>query len=180
MAQQPAPGTCVYCLAENQDRVWNHVYPESWYASSPPSESADARAPVCRPCHDAHSENEEYLLARFPYLPDEPPVEDASPQLALLVGESSLSRLAEKLVRGITFLEEGRLITEAYRMTPAFYPESVRAHILAKFDRILIPHEKPQRVRIRRAPKPGDRVEAFFDVLLWERLAAQIWVAPNR
>lgn len=51
MARPPKIGKCVHCLQEDVKRNWDHVFPESWYPDTTPSNLAKWQIPSCVPCN---------------------------------------------------------------------------------------------------------------------------------
>jgi hypothetical protein len=58
------PGRCVHCLKEVGERNSDHVFPESWYPDSTPSELEKWQIPSCIPCNSDYGKLEQDFLIK--------------------------------------------------------------------------------------------------------------------
>jgi hypothetical protein len=58
------PGRCVHCLNEVEERNSDHVFPESWYPDSTPTDLEKWQIPSCIPCNRAYGKIEQDFLIK--------------------------------------------------------------------------------------------------------------------
>lgn len=90
-----------------------------------------------------------------------------SDQVALLVSAKNLERLAEKIVKGITYLEDGRLLdsqTEIEHLVVASTGAEPIERLLASHGTV---HSREPGIDVIRAVTPEDGVSALYKVVIW-------------
>lgn len=108
------------------------------------------------------------------------PAASGEPRPALLIRADDLHRLAEKLVRGLTYIQEdGLLIGDDYEFTFIFDPNR-RAAIEDLLERFGRKQDRGPGLMVDRAAPPEDRRASVFFVAVWGAL--QVWgaVEPKR
>jgi hypothetical protein len=125
MARRPPIGKCVHCLLENQQRTWDHVFPESWYPETTPLNLDKWKIPACDPCNKEYGRLEQDLMLRIGLCVDPNTFETAgivpkvlrsmNPQFA----KDEIDRLARESQRKKML---GQLIEGADIPTASIYP----------------------------------------------------------
>ncbi len=64
----------LHCLADSVERNWDHVFPESWYPQTTPSNLEKWKIPSCIRCNSALGMMEDRLLIQLAHAldPDHP------------------------------------------------------------------------------------------------------------
>lgn len=107
------------------------------------------------------------------------PEQAVSDQVAILVSAKAIQRLAEKVVRGLIYLEDGRFVEEPFKIDQYVLDDVGSAPIreaLYKFGEIF---ERGPGIRVTRAVTPEDRVSGFYEVEIWGRFKMYVAVMDS-
>jgi hypothetical protein len=100
-------------------------------------------------------------------------------QVAITISARGLKQLTEKVVRGLTYLEEGKLIETTHEIENFVVNEAGASEFCAALDRFGTTHERPPGLRIRRAVIQEDRVSGIFEIEIWGQLKLYATVTPK-
>lgn len=101
-------------------------------------------------------------------------------QIAITVSARKLKQLAEKVVRGLTYLEEGKLIEDSHDIENFVVNEAGAKEFRAALDRFGTTRERLPGMKVRRAVLPEDRVTAIFEIEIWGQLKLYATVTPKK
>lgn len=90
-------------------------------------------------------------------------------QVAVLVPADSLEKMAEKIVRGIFFVEDSKFIEPPYAIELCFLEGEAERHWKNMLDRFSQTYERPPGIVVRRAVTPEDGISSVFEILLWQQ-----------
>jgi len=108
----------------------------------------------------------------FGPLPDMHPSE----HVAITISAAGLNKLTEKIVRGITFVLDGRFIEPPYRIQFYALHEEAAQPIVELLERFGQSIERPPGLRITRAVVPEDRTTAVFRIEMWSSLRTYAFI----
>lgn len=108
------------------------------------------------------------------------PTQSEADQVAITISAQGLKQLTEKVVRGLTYLEEGKLIEPAHEIENFVVNEARASEFCAALDRFGTTHERLPGLRIRRAVIPEDRVSGIFEIEIWRQLKLYATVTPKK
>lgn len=98
--------------------------------------------------------------------------------LAIRMPKGSINRLAEKIVRGILYLEEGVFVGEDYEISTYVLTDEAAAPIVATIQRFGTVHAKEPGIVVWRATVPEDQTSSLFAIEIWNR--AKLYSAVER
>lgn len=102
-----------------------------------------------------------------------------SEQVAIKIRANGLKMLTEKIVRGITYLEESQFIENSYKIETPVVDEFGAREFQNLLDRYGKTYERPPGLKIRRAVIPEDKLSGVFEIKIWERLNLYAIVIPK-
>ena len=108
------------------------------------------------------------------------PTQPEADQVAITISAKGLRRLTEKVIRGLTYIEEGKFIESSHEIENFVVNEAGASEFRAALDRFSTSHERPPGLRIRRAVIPEDRVSAIFEIEVWGQLKLYGTVMPRK
>jgi hypothetical protein len=108
------------------------------------------------------------------------PNEPEAGQVAIAISARGLRQLAEKIVRGLTYLEEKEFIDDTYEIENFVVNEAGASEFRAALDRFGTTHERLPGLKVRRAVVPEDRLNGIFEIEIWGRLRLYATVTPKR
>ena len=88
-------------------------------------------------------------------------------QVAMKISASSLHRLAEKIVRGIFFIEDNQYIEPPHSINFYALEDDGATEIMGMLARFGKEYEKGPGILINRAVTPEDGVSAIFSIEVW-------------
>lgn len=88
-------------------------------------------------------------------------------QVAITIPESSFRRLTEKIVRGISFIEDQRFIEPPYSIDFYALEDTDSVPIRELLDRFGTEYAKGPGILVNRAVMPDDGVTAFISIEVW-------------
>jgi hypothetical protein len=103
-----------------------------------------------------------------------------SEQVAVPVSAQGLKQLTEKVVRGLTYLEENKFIERTHEIENFVVTEEGASEFRAALDRFGTIHERLPGLRIRRAVIPEDRMSGIFEIEIWGQLKLYATVTPKK
>ena len=103
-----------------------------------------------------------------------------SDQAAITISARGLEQLTEKIVRGLTYLEEGKFIEDTHDIENFVVNETGASGFCATLDRFGTNHERLPGFKVRRAALPEDRVSAIFEIEIWEQIKLYATVTPKK
>lgn len=98
-------------------------------------------------------------------------------QLGISVHVQKLSRLCEKIVRGLTYIVNGRLVEPPYRVQVGFLKGEAISEFEAAIGRYTVEHSRGPGIMIRRAVPYDDHSMAIFGITIWGRLHFSAFIA---
>lgn len=101
-------------------------------------------------------------------------------QVAITISAHGLKQLTEKVVRGLTYLEEGKFIESTHEIENFVVNEAGASEFRAALDRFGTTHERLPGLRIRRAAIPEDRLSGIFEIEIWGQLKLYASVTPKK
>lgn len=90
-------------------------------------------------------------------------------QIAVLVPADSLNKMAEKIVRGIFFVEDGKFIEPPYAIELCFLEGEAERFWKTMLDKFGKTYERLPGIVVRRAVTPEDGISSIFEILLWQQ-----------
>lgn len=93
-----------------------------------------------------------------------------SESMAVAVSVHSLQLFVEKLVRGLTFIQDNKFIEPSYSIEHHVLSKEDAKPIQEELDRFGVTHECGPGIRVVRAVVPEDRISALFKIEIWGRL----------
>ncbi len=123
---------------------------------------------------DVDPEAQEGVLPGFG--PDPDPAKRSS--RGVQVSKESLKRLGEKIVRGLTFLLTGNLISDENVLEVLVVDEEKARPLREIVDRHGVLHGRGPGIQVWRAPAEGDPVSAVYAIEIWGRLKLYATVYP--
>lgn len=99
---------------------------------------------------------------------------------AVLVPAESFSRLTEKIVRGIFYLEERKFIEPPYHIEVFPLDPSVASPIRQMIDRFGTEYAREPGIVVRRALAPDDGVSSIFEIEFWQQFKTHAFVTRER
>ena len=227
MAQSPKPGKCVHCLRTPVDRNWDHVFPESWYPETTPTNLAKWKIPSCIRCNRELGAIESEFFVRIALCldPKSPafkglsekalramnprfatsaadkrarealarrieaellegekiPSEGIFPALgerwgrphesgiAIVISAESFRRITEKIVRGMTYLEQGKFIESLYQIQFFALDDEGAKPVKDMLDSVGTVLAREPGIVVRRAVIPEDGVSALYESYFWQQ-----------
>ena len=100
-------------------------------------------------------------------------------QSALFVPAKSLQRLVEKIVRGIVFIEDQRLIDERMEIEHHVVNEAGSKEIEDALARFGVVHSRGPGIQVARAVTPEDGVSALYKITVWGQFVMYASVMPR-
>jgi serine/threonine protein phosphatase PrpC len=100
-------------------------------------------------------------------------------QTAITVPAKSVQRLAEKIVRGISLIEDGKLIEPPYKISYFVLSDAGATPILEMLERYGSIHAREPGIVVRRAVAPEDATSSFFLIEIWSRFNIYAAVQNN-
>jgi hypothetical protein len=95
------------------------------------------------------------------------PIEE---QVAVPIKAKSIRMLAEKVVRGLIYIADGRFVEAPYEFNQFVLNEEGAAPIKTALDRFGQTYERGPGIRVRRASPVEDPKSAFYEVEIWGKL----------
>ncbi len=117
--------------------------------------------------------------AIYPGFGPHPDVTEAD-QVAITISARGLKQLTEKIVRGLTYLEEGQFIEDTHELENFVVNEAGASEFLAALDRFGTTHERLPGLKVRRAVIPEDRASGIFEIEIWGQLKLYATVTPKK
>ena len=108
------------------------------------------------------------------------PTQSEADQVAITISARGLKQLIEKVVRGFTYLEGGKLIEPTHAIENFVVNDAGASEFRAALDRFGTTYERPPGLRIRRAAIPEDRVSGIFEIEIWGQLKLYATVTPKK
>lgn len=116
------------------------------------------------------------IFPGFGPLADQPETE----QVAIPVSATAIRRLAEKVVRGLSYVADSKIIEDPYVVEVYVLNEAgaepIR-QVLAKYGKEF---ERGPGITVTRAVTPEDRISGFYEVLIWGRFKVYASVMDSR
>ena len=103
------------------------------------------------------------------------PEQSVKDQVAIPVSAKSIRRLAEKVVRGLIYLQDGRLVQDPFTIDCYVLDDGGTAPIKQALEKFGISFERGPGIRVSRAVTPEDGMSGFYEVEIWGRF--KIYVA---
>lgn len=94
---------------------------------------------------------------------DEPPV-------ALRINADHIKRFTEKIVKGITYLEDGHIIREPYRVQTFVLQDKDAAQVVLMLHKLGKIYAREPGILVHRGVAHDDRKTAIYSVTIWGRL----------
>ena len=88
-------------------------------------------------------------------------------QVAIPISADAIRRLAEKIVRGVIYLEDARYVQEPFKIDHYVLSDEGAAPVkaaLAKFGKVF---ERGPGIRVSRAVIPDDAMSGFYEIEIW-------------
>ena len=238
MAKSAGPGRCVHCLKVVKERNWDHVFPQSWYPETTPSNIAKWKVPTCLKCNSDYGKIEQDLLIKFglcldPHHPDSRdivkkalrsvrpeygqdrkdrqareqklektlrelivfrllpdhgifpnfgPLQSPCTQghIGMPLSKYQIERLAEKVVRGVTFIEDGLYIDERYNLEIFILADAGATPVIEMIEKHGVQLHRGPGLIVRRAVIPEDRRSGLYAVEIWGRAKLYAAVTQKR
>jgi len=92
------------------------------------------------------------------------------PLLAIPVPKRAIDRLVKKIVRGITYVEDGKFIEDTHVIEPQFMHEESAGFLHEQFTRFGKRFERKPGLVIERCVTPEDGVSSMYRIEIWGRL----------
>jgi len=92
------------------------------------------------------------------------PVED---QVAILIPAKSFRRIAEKIVRGVFFIQEERFIESPYEIDFFALHEDAAEPMKQVLDKFGTIYAQEPGIVVRRAVAPEDNISSLFEIEFW-------------
>jgi len=108
------------------------------------------------------------------------PTQSEADQVAITVSARGVKQLTVKVVRGLTYLEEGKFIESTHDIEDFVVNDAGASEFRATLDRFGTTHERPPGLKIRRAVIPEDRVSGIFEIEIWGQLMLYATVTPKK
>jgi hypothetical protein len=101
------------------------------------------------------------------------------PLTVIPVPKRAIDRLVEKIVRGITYLEEGAFIEETHVIEPQYMQEESARFLNEQFVKFGKRFERKPGLVIDRCATPEDSVSSIFRIEIWGRLRVYAFVSQR-
>jgi hypothetical protein len=101
-------------------------------------------------------------------------------QVAVLIPTDSVRRIAEKVVRGIFYVEDNKFIEPPYKID--FFPldPSNEKYIRQMIDRFGNTYAREPGIVVGRAVTPEDGMSSLFEIVLWRQFKMYAWVGVDK
>jgi len=100
--------------------------------------------------------------------------------MAVLISPEHINRFAEKIVRGITYLDRQEFIDEPFVIDHIVLPEEGNEHIHELLDQHGSIIEREPGIYIKKAISPDDNMSSIFYIELWGRLKLYAFVTNKK
>ncbi len=100
-------------------------------------------------------------------------------QAALLVPAKHLQKLAEKIVKGLAFIEDGQLIHSEVEIEHHVVNKKGAQPIIEVLDKFGEEYSRGLGISVIRAVTPDDRVSALYKITVWGELVMYVSVLRN-
>jgi hypothetical protein len=101
------------------------------------------------------------------------------PHLVIPVPKRAIDRLVEKIVRGITYVEDGALIEDTHVIEPRYMHEDSAGLLHEQFARFGKRFERKPGLVIERCVSPEDGVSSMYRIEIWGRLRVYAFVTQR-
>ena len=99
-------------------------------------------------------------------------------QLAITIPGEYVQRMTEKIIRGIFYLEDQKLIEPPFEIEHIAVHEDAAQPIRDAIDRFGEAYSRPPGIIIRRAVVPEDGMSSLFEITLWRQFKSYATVLP--
>ena len=86
---------------------------------------------------------------------------------AVTISRDARTKISEKIVRGLLFLEEGVLIDESYEIQTYTLTEEGAQPLIEAVNRWGVIHAQEPGIIVRRATVPEDQKSSLFEIEIW-------------
>lgn len=93
-------------------------------------------------------------------------------QTAITIPVEYFQRMTEKIVRGLFFLEDGKLIEPPFNIEHFAVHDGNAQHIRETLARFGHTHSRPPGIVVRRAVIPDDGISSIFEIVFWQQFSA--------
>ncbi len=144
-----------------------------------PSAARDERDARARAAHRQKILDQVFKGAGIPYqavyprFGPQPDIHDQEAErVAVPISATALRRLTEKIVRGITYIEDGKFIDRPYRIEQYVLSDEGARPIKEILQRFGKAYERGPGINVMRAVVPEDQMSAMYGIEIWGRLTA--------
>ena len=88
-------------------------------------------------------------------------------QRAISIPADSLTKLVEKIIKGITFLESGRYLDEEIELEHLVVDEHGASQIIELIEKYGETHSRGPGIEIKRVVTPEDGISALYKIVIW-------------
>ena len=88
---------------------------------------------------------------------------------AITIDSESQTKITEKIVRGILYLEESVFVCEDYEISTHVLHDQVAINILDRIAKHLVVHSREPGITVLRATVPEDKTSSVFAIEIWGR-----------
>lgn len=85
-------------------------------------------------------------------------------QVAIPISADAVHRLAEKIVRGLIYLKDGRFVEEPFKINQYVLADGGCGPIKQALDKFGESFERGPGIRVRRAVTPDDKLSGFYEI----------------
>lgn len=108
------------------------------------------------------------------------PGEGADEQVGVPISATALHRLTEKIVRGITYLHDGRLIEPPYQIEFYALDDDDAAPLREVLRRYGQEYQRGPGIAVRRAVPHDEPLSAVYEIEIWRKLKTYAFVGRER
>lgn len=105
---------------------------------------------------------------------------DRKDQIAIPIPVNSMNRLVEKIIKGITYIESGRLVDENAEIEHHVVNEDVADRFEELLSRFGIRHSRGPGIEVVRAVTPEDGISAIYKITIWGQLVMYASIVNGR
>ena len=116
--------------------------------------------------------------AVYPGFGPQPGIHDEI-RVAVPVSATSIRRLVEKIVRGITFIEDGKFVEKPYSVQQYVLTDEGAAPLKEMLDRFGTVYERGPGITVVRAVVPEDGMAAMYSIEIWGRFKGYAFLSKD-
>lgn len=116
--------------------------------------------------------------AVYPGFGPQPGIHDEV-RVAVPVSATSIRRLVEKIVRGITYIEDEKFVEKPFAVQQYVLTDESASPLKAMLDRFGTVYERDPGITVIRAVTPEDKMTAMYSIEIWGRFKGYAFLSKD-